>query len=242
MTEDFCLQIWASLEWVVWNIPALHNGSYAWCWPKVGRCDETCLLFPTCFWFLERPLCVLAQGLNEPICRQIIIIRRPVSGSREQRFRFYLMKMCLKGSWGDKLVVWQGLKSPCWRVPKEDPLWCSGICLAFTMACICQGAERFPCPSCLEKVLPEHLFVLSYLSTVCCWGWAQVPPKFTLLIFECRWKWHKSIEPVLRCCQFSTFSVCYFVTSVMILMFFNWAVLMHCRLLCFTDNFGASGV
>lgn len=84
VTEDFCLQIWASLEWVVWNIPAVHNGSYAWCWPKVGRCDETCLLFPTCFWFLERPLCVLAQGLNEPICGQIIIIiiRWPVSGSR----------------------------------------------------------------------------------------------------------------------------------------------------------------
>lgn len=198
----------------------------------------------------ETTLCVCLLKVWMNLSAERCIVIWSVNGSREHSwFSFYLIKMwwCLKSCRGDRLVEWQGIKTPItWLVSVEDPVWCSRICLAFTMACICQGAER-------DAPFP-HVSRRFYLS-IClfCHNCTLLAPevehhtgttKSTMLIFERRWKWYKSIEPVLRYPQFSKFRVRFFTTSIMVLMgfffFFYWAILMHCHLQCFTDSLGAS--
>lgn len=175
-----------------------------------------------------------------------------VNSSREHSwFSFYLIKMwwCLKSCRGDRLVEWQGIKTPItWLVSVEDPVWCSRICLAFTMACICQGAERdAPFPHVSREDFTWAL--LYFVIIVHCWllrlSITQVPPnpqcwflsadengtnplnQFCAIL--------SSLNFVLGISQLQLWFWCFFF-----LFFFYWAILLHCHLQCFTDSLGAS--
>lgn len=178
--------------------------------PKLA--DEASLLFPTCFWFLERPLCVFAQGLNEPICWQIIIIiiRQSVDGSRAHRFSFYLMKM-----WWCSVT---GFKALMLMSTQRGPSGALGSAWLLQWLVFVKALKDSPVP---------HVSRRFFLS-IClfCHNWALfaagVEHRYhqnSLYWFLAQVKMSQVHWTRFMLCQFSKFSVGYFTTSVRILMF-----------------------
>lgn len=162
------------------------------------------------------------------------ILRWTVNGSK-YRFSFYLIKC--DGVW--KVSAGTGwlcdgllLRPHVDVYPKRDPLRFSWICLAFTMACICQGTERdSPVPYVEREDFTWALFVLSH-QTLFAPRLSTGTTKPTLLIFSVGGNGTgalrqfsavvHSLHLVLVISQLHWGSWC--------LMFFNWADLMLCDL------------